>query len=239
VKLPVGTSVNQVTFVQFCSDTWIVASVFVCAKTVSVCEAGAAPPAGAVNVYAERLNDIPGAVIPVTVSVTVAVCVTEAAVIEIVPLQVVPAVSPAGFTETVKFVLVGLAVKLPVGERISQLLLVQLCSDTCAVALVLLCAVTPNVCEAGVAPAAIALNVNADELNVSTPVAIFDTFKVTGTVCVPAATVIEIVPLHVVPAVSPAGFTVTENREFAGLAVKLPVGESVSHVLPVRLCSDT
>ena len=90
--------------------------------------------------------------IPVTFKVTVAVCVTEAAVIEIVPLHVVPAASPAGFTEIVKFVFVGLAVKLPVGERISQLLLVQLCSETCAVALVLVCAVTVSVCEAGVAP---------------------------------------------------------------------------------------
>ena len=100
VKLPVGDSVNQVALVQLCSDTWVVASVFDCANTSSVCEAGAAPPAVAVNVYAERLNEIPTVVTPVTFRVTVAVCVTEAAVIEIVPLHEVPAVSPAGFTET-------------------------------------------------------------------------------------------------------------------------------------------
>jgi hypothetical protein len=239
VKLPVGTIVNQVVLVQLCSDTWAVASVFVCANTVRVCDAGAAPPAGAENVYAERLNDMPGVVIPVTFSVTVAVCVTEAAVMEMVPLHVVPEASPAGFTETVKLVLVGLAVKLPVGERISQLLPVQLCSETAAVALVVICAVTPSACEAGVAPPAIALNVKEDELKVSTPVDMVDTFKVTGTVCVPAATAIEIVPLHVVPAVSPAGFTATVNTELVGLAVKLPVGESVSQLLPVQLCSDT
>src|SRR5438067_991792 len=92
------------------------------------------------------------------------VCVPNDETIVIVPLHVVPEASPAGFTETVKLVLVGLAVKLPVGERISQLLPVQLCSETAAVALVMLCAVTPSVCEAGVAPPAIALNVNADEL---------------------------------------------------------------------------
>jgi hypothetical protein len=239
VKLPVGTIVNQVVLVQLCSDTWAGASVFVCANTVRVCDAGAAPPAGAENVYAERLNDMPGVVIPVTFSVTVAVCVTEAAVMEMVPLHVVPEASPAGFTETVKLVLVGLAVKLPVGERISQLLPVQLCSETAAVALVVICAVTPSACEAGVAPPAIALNVKEDELKVSTPVDMVDTFKVTGTVCVPAATAIEIVPLHVVPAVSPAGFTATVNTELVGLAVKLPVGESVSQLLPVQLCSDT
>jgi hypothetical protein len=239
VKLPVGDNVNQVAVVQFCSDTWMVASVFVWANTVSVCEAGAVPPAAAVNVYAERLKDIPGAVIPVTFKVTVAVCVTEAAVIEIVPLHVVPAASPAGFTEIVKLVFVGLAVKLPVGERISQLLPAQLSSETCAVALILVCAVTVSVCEAGVEPPAIALNVKDDALKVSTPVVIFDTFNVTGTDCVPAATVIEIVPLHVVPAVRPAGFTATVNTELVGLAVKLPVGERVSQLLPVQLCSDT
>ena len=41
---------QPVALVQLCSDTWVVASVFVCANTVSVCEAGAVPPAAAVNV---------------------------------------------------------------------------------------------------------------------------------------------------------------------------------------------
>ena len=51
-----------------------------------------------------------------------------------------------------KLVLVEVAVKLPVGESVNQLLLVQLCSETAAVALTLVCAVTPSVCEAGAAP---------------------------------------------------------------------------------------
>ena len=72
-------------------------------------------------------------------------------------------------TETVKFVLDAPAVKLPVGERVSQLLLVQLCCDTWAVALVLAWAVTANVWEAGVAPPATALNVKAEELKVRLP----------------------------------------------------------------------
>ena len=49
---------------------------------------------------------------------------------EIVPLHVVPAEIPDGLTETVKLVPDVVAVKLPVGDRISQLLLAQLCSET-------------------------------------------------------------------------------------------------------------
>jgi hypothetical protein len=150
----------------------------------------------------------------------------------------VPAGSPAEFTEIVKFVFVGPAVKLPVGERISQLLLVQLCSDTWAVALVLLGALTASVCEGGVPPPAIAVNVKADGLKLSTPVARLDTVKVTGTDCVPAATVIDTVPLHVVPAVRPAAFTATVKSVLLELALKLPAGERVSQLLLVQLCSD-
>ena len=62
---------------------------------------------------------------------------------------------------------------------------------------------TVNVCEAGFPPAATALNVNDDGLSES-PVAVgLVTFSVTLAVCVPAATVIEIVPLQVVPAANP------------------------------------
>jgi hypothetical protein len=106
-------------------------------------------------------------------------------------------------TETAKFVFVGLAVKLPVGERVSQLLLVQLCSDTWAVALVFVCAVTVSVCEAGAAPPATALNVKAEGLNVRTAAVEPVTLRVTVAVCVTEAAVMEIVPLHVVPAVIP------------------------------------
>jgi hypothetical protein len=66
----------------------------VCAVTVSVCEAGAAAPATALKVRAEELKVRPEAVGAVTFRVTVAVCVPEAVLIEIIPVQVVPAVIP-------------------------------------------------------------------------------------------------------------------------------------------------
>src|ERR1039457_6663544 len=115
MKLPVGERVSQLLLEQLCSDTWAVALVLVCAVTVSVCEAGAAPPASALNVKAVELNVRTPDTKPVTFRVTFAVCVTEAAVKEIVPLHVVPAAIPDGLTETVKFVFDVLAVKLPVG----------------------------------------------------------------------------------------------------------------------------
>ena len=107
-------------------------------------------------------------------------------------------------TEIVKVVFVWLAVKPPVGERVSQLSVVQLCSDTWAVALVLLCAVTVKVCEAGVAPPATALNVKLEALNVSGPDVVKPvTLRVTVAVCVTEAVTMEIVPLHWVPAAIP------------------------------------
>jgi hypothetical protein len=104
-------------------------------------------------------------------------------------------------TEIVKFVLVVLAVKLPVGERLSQLLAVQLCSDTWADALVLVWAVTVSVCEAGAAAPATAVNVKPVELNTRAPAEV--TLSVTLAVWVPEAADMEMVPLHVVPADSP------------------------------------
>ena len=70
-----------------------------------------------------------------------------------------------------KVVFAGLAVKLPVGERVSQLLLVQLCLETWAVALVFADAVTVSVFESGADPPATALKVNVAGLNVSVAVA--------------------------------------------------------------------
>src|SRR5882724_13577923 len=111
---------------------------------------------------------------------------------EIEPVQVLPAAIPAGLTETVKLVPEGPAVKAPVGERLSQLLLVQVCSVACAVALVLPGAVTVSVCEAGADPPAIALNEKFGALNVS-PVDPVEPepedamFRVTGAVRTPDA----------------------------------------------------
>lgn len=140
---------------------------------------------------------------PVTVRVTLAFCVPAAVDIEIVPVQVVPPAIPVGLTETVKFAFNRPAVKLPVGERDNQLTVVQVPSDTLAVALVLVCAVTVSVWEAGAAPPAAALKVSADELNVRPDTVGAVTFRVTVAVCAPPAVVMEIVPVQVVPAVNP------------------------------------
>ncbi|MGP8243521.1 MAG: hypothetical protein ACLQVN_03270 [Bryobacteraceae bacterium] len=107
-------------------------------------------------------------------------------------------------TETVKAVPVWLAVKLPVGEMASQVLPVQPCSDTEAVAAVLLCAVTVRVCATGAAAPATAVNVKAEALNVSgdSDVKVV-TLRVTVTVWVPEDVAMEIVPVHAVPAAIP------------------------------------
>jgi hypothetical protein len=80
-----------------------------------------------------------------TVIVTATVREPEAAFMEIVPRHVVPAAIPDGLTETVKTVPAVPAVKLPLGERVSQVLLPQLCSDTWAEELVSNGAVTVTV----------------------------------------------------------------------------------------------
>lgn len=69
-------------------------------------------------------------------------------------------------TERVKLVFDVPAVKLPVGERVSQVLLQAEPGDAWAVALVLACAVTVSVCEGGVTPPATAVKVKAVELKV-------------------------------------------------------------------------
>ena len=85
------------------------------------------------------------AVKPVTVRVTLAVSVPVAVLMEMEPVHVVPAAIPDGLTETVKVVFEVLAVKLPVGEMISQVLLQEVPSNAWAVALVLVWAVTVSV----------------------------------------------------------------------------------------------
>jgi hypothetical protein len=82
-------------------------------------------------------------------------------------------------TEIVKLVFDVLAVKLPVGERFSQLLVVQVCSDAWAVALVLTWAVTVSICEGGATPPATAVNVNVVGLRVRVGAAAAVTVRVT------------------------------------------------------------
>jgi len=164
VKLP-GEMVSQLLLGQGCSETWAVAPILPDAVTVSAWVAGADPPATAANVKAEELNVRVGAA--VTLRVTLAVCVVEPAAMEIVPVHVVPAAIPDGLTKTVKFVFDGPAVKLPVGEMVSQLLLAQVCSETWVVALVLADAVTASVFESGADPPATAVKVKAEGLRVS------------------------------------------------------------------------
>ena len=177
VKLPVGEMVSQVVLVQLCSEVWAIALVLVWAVTVRVCGTGATPPATALNVRAEELKVRPEVFGAVTFRVTVADWVLVPTVMEIVPVHVVFAVSPDGLTETVKLVFDVPATKLPVGERVSQLLDLQLVSDTCAFALVLVWAVTVSVCEGGAAPPAAAVNVKVVELRVRGGVTVRVTLK--------------------------------------------------------------
>jgi hypothetical protein len=64
-----------------------------------------------------------------TTMVTVRVCVPEDETMPMVPVQVVAAVNEDGSTETVKFEFDGPTVELPVGVRVSQVTLVQVCSE--------------------------------------------------------------------------------------------------------------
>jgi hypothetical protein len=96
-------------------------------------------------------------VVPVTTRVTVAVSVPVAVLMETVPVHVVPEAIPDGLTEIVKVVFDGLAMKVLFGDRVSQVLLQAVPCDAWALALVLVCAVTIRVCEAGLAPPATAL----------------------------------------------------------------------------------
>ena len=66
----------------------------------------------------------------VTTRVTDRVWVPEDETIEMVPVQVAAAVNEEGSTETVKLEFDGPAVKAPVGVRVSQVLVEQVCSDT-------------------------------------------------------------------------------------------------------------
>ena len=121
--------------------------------------------------------------------------------------------------------LVELAVKLPVGESVSQLLPVQLCSETAAVALTLVCAVTPSVCEAGAAAPAIALNVKLAELKVSEASAALVTSRVILKVREPLSEVTCRVLVYL-PAASPAGFTPMVNTD----GVTLLLSDAVTQV---------
>jgi hypothetical protein len=167
MKLPVGERVSQVLLQEVPGDTWVVALILVWAVTVRVCEAGATPPETPMNVRVEGLKVRPDAVGAVTFRVTVADCATTPPTLrEIVPVHVVPAVSPDGLTEIVKLVFNVLAMKLPFGERVSQVLLQAEPGNAWAFALVLVWAVTVRICEAGATPPATAVNVKALELKV-------------------------------------------------------------------------
>jgi len=120
---------------------------------------------------------------------------------------------------------VELAVKLPVGESVSQLLPVQLCSETAAVALTLVCAVTPSVCEAGAAAPAIALNVKLAELKESEASAALVTSRVILKVREPPSEVTCRVLVYL-PAASPAGFTPMVNTD----GVRLLLSDAVTQV---------
>src|SRR5260370_7826 len=122
---------------------------------------------------------------------------------EMVPAHVVPAANPDGLTETVKLVFDGPAVKLPVGDRGSEVLGERVGSGGGGIVQVEAWAVTVRVWEAGATPPATAVKVSAEELNVRPDAVGAVTFRVTVAVCVPPAVIMEIVPVQVVPAVNP------------------------------------
>jgi hypothetical protein len=137
-----------------------------------------------------------------------------------------------------KFVFVGLAVKLPVGVIASQLAPVQVDAVACAVAEMLVCAAAVSVCASGFAPPATALNESCETLNVNVAESAAVTFNVTAVDLTPEAALIEIRPVHLAPLASPVGSTETVKDVPDDPAVKLPDGEIDSHVL-LQLSPDT
>jgi hypothetical protein len=138
------------------------------------------------------------------VTVAVAVCVPAAGFMEMVPVHVVPPAIPDGLTETVKFAFDRPAVKLPIGERDNQFKVAHVSSDTEAVTMVSVWAVTVRVCEAGAEPPGVALNVNAEGLKVRPDAVGAVTVRVTVADCeLESGLFIVIVPVQVVPAVIP------------------------------------
>jgi hypothetical protein len=203
VNVPDGESASHVLLVQLTSEACAVALMLLCAVTVNVCGVGAAAPGIALNVRLEGLT-VKGPVDPmvpfeVTFSVMGTIREPLAATITIVPPHVVLPVIPDGSTDTVKFVLVTPATKGPAGERLSQLLLAQLCFDICAVAFVSNCAETVKVCEAGAAAPATTLNVSAVGLTTRAAACTPITLRTIGTLCVTEPALMEIVPLQLVP----------------------------------------
>jgi hypothetical protein len=133
----------------------------------------------------------------------------------------------------VNVLFVALAVKLPAGARLSQVLVVQLCSDIWAVALVLVWAVTVRVWDAGRFPPAAALKVNVEELKLrgpaAAPVTESDTFQMREPRLESTSTT-----LLYVPAVSPAGFTERVSTEGVICALRLAVSQVAESVCSVK-----
>jgi len=72
------------------------------------------------NVSREALTEKSPDESPVTLKLTLVVRVVDPTVTVIVPVHVLPAGMPTGFAETVSVAPLLVAVKLPVGERLSQ-----------------------------------------------------------------------------------------------------------------------
>lgn len=130
-----------------------------------------------------------------------------------------------------------MAEKVPEGETASQLLPVQLCSEAEMPAVVSNEEVTPRVCEGGALAEAATLKLKTALVRESTAVGTATTFRLMGMVCAPAAVVMVMVPLQVVPAVRPVWSTCTVKLVAVGLATKLPVGVRINQLLSVQLSS--
>jgi hypothetical protein len=94
VNAPVGEMVSQLLLAQLCSVTWAVVLVSNTAVTMSVCAAGAAPPATAVNVRAAGLTVKTDAGTLITSKVMGTVSVLAAELMESVALHLVPTLIP-------------------------------------------------------------------------------------------------------------------------------------------------
>lgn len=97
-----------------------------------------------------------------------------------------------------------------------------------------------KVCVGGLLPPCVKLKLSEPGDTVTLPLVppLEETTRLTLTVCVAAAVVKVSVPVQVVPAAIPLWFAETEKFELDGLAVKLPEGAIVSHVVVLQLCSD-
>jgi len=197
VTLPAGKRDNHLVLVQVCAVATALTVAPACAVTLSVCAAGAAPPAVALNV--KPAGEICVGAGALTFRNTVVPQVPIELVVLIVPQQYDPAGMPEAVTDTVNVVSLWLAVNDPTGETVSQSAPVQVFSVTFTEAAASYGAVTTSVCEGGSAMPANASNVNDEGFMVSGADGAQITLRYTGITFVMEPAVMVMAPLQVAP----------------------------------------